>query len=113
MYQKLELTGFAHKKGIFEHIVTFIISSAFFLVFIGFSVFAYNAYTLYKSTGTFVISQYDTQGHQVSYGFNGVAESRCVNNMLHTIGPDGRMYQTKDENGHFMRCGTEPVAKTD
>ena len=44
------------------------------------------------------------QSSNISFGFNGVAETRCVDGYKFIVGRDGGARQFMDENGRGVRC---------
>lgn len=43
-------------------------------------------------------------GGDITFGINGMSETRCVGGYKHTIGPDGSARQIMDEFGKGIRC---------
>jgi prepilin-type N-terminal cleavage/methylation domain-containing protein len=43
-------------------------------------------------------------GGEITFGINGLSETRCVGGYKHTIGPDGSARQIMDEFGKGIRC---------
>lgn len=46
------------------------------------------------------------EGSNLSWGINGVSETRCMNGYLFVVGPDGSMRQVMDQLGRGARCET-------
>lgn len=44
------------------------------------------------------------QGNSLSFGFNGVTETRCIDGFKFVVGADGNARQVLDEFGKGARC---------
>ena len=44
------------------------------------------------------------QGNNLSFGFNGITETRCINGYTFVVGRDGNARQVLDEFGKGARC---------
>lgn len=44
------------------------------------------------------------QGNSLSFGFNGITETRCINGYTFVVGRDGNARQVLDEFGKGARC---------
>jgi prepilin-type N-terminal cleavage/methylation domain-containing protein len=55
----------------------------------------------------FSFIQMNFSDNEVSWGFNGAVETRCVNGYVHSVGQRGFTQQTLDENGHGIKCGSK------
>lgn len=53
-----------------------------------------------------VIGSISNNQSSTSFGFNGVAETRCVDGYKFIIGRDGGARQFMDESGRGVRCGS-------
>ena len=57
---------------------------------------------------TFILTRYATALHdpsvQISFGINGVTETRCINGYWFVIGEGGQARQVMDEFGKGKRC---------
>ena len=45
-----------------------------------------------------------TNGNSLSFGFNGVTETRCIDGFKFVVGADGNARQVLDEFGKGARC---------
>lgn len=54
-----------------------------------------------------VLAGTQTQGNNLSFGFNGITETRCINGYTFVVGADGNARQVLDEFGKGARCNQE------
>jgi prepilin-type N-terminal cleavage/methylation domain-containing protein len=45
-----------------------------------------------------------TTDNNVSFGVNGMVETRCINGLQFIVGENGRSTQVMDTNGHGVSC---------
>ncbi len=51
------------------------------------------------------------QGSNISWGYNGVTESRCIEGYKFVVGESGQARQILDEFGKGVRCGNPDPGK--
>lgn len=54
-----------------------------------------------------VLAGTQTKGNNLSFGFNGITETRCINGYTFVVGADGNARQVLDEFGKGARCNQE------
>ena len=54
-----------------------------------------------------VLAGTQAQGNNLSFGFNGITETRCINGYTFVVGADGNARQVLDEFGKGARCNQE------
>lgn len=52
-----------------------------------------------------VVAYGATQGGNLSFGINGITETRCINGLQFVIGDGGQARQVLDDKGNGVRCG--------
>ena len=50
------------------------------------------------------LAETKAQGNSLSFGFNGVTETRCIDGFKFVVGADGNARQVLDEFGKGARC---------